>query len=84
MKRKEGGRGLISVEDCITIERRGLYAYLKERKEDMLSGALKENVIAEGETKEELTKRKKDERKKTLHMKESYKDNIARRVHWEF
>ena len=32
----------------------------------MLSGALKENVI-EGETKEEFTKRKSDERKKTLH-----------------
>ena len=30
----------------------------------MLSGALKENV---GETKEEFTKRKRDERKKTLH-----------------
>ena len=31
----------------------------------MLSGALKENVIEEGETKEQFTKR--DERKKTLH-----------------
>ena len=33
----------------------------------MLSGALKEIVIEEGETKEEFTKRKRDERKKTLH-----------------
>ena len=33
----------------------------------MLSGALKENVIEEGETKEEFTKKKRDERKKTLH-----------------
>ena len=32
----------------------------------MLSGALKENVIEEGETKEGFTKRKRDERKKTL------------------
>ena len=67
MKRKEEGRGLISVEDCITNERRGLYDYLKESKEDMLSGALKENVIEEGETMEEFTKRKMVERKKTLH-----------------
>ena len=67
MKRKEGGRGLISVEDCITAERRGLYDYLKESKEDMLSGALKENVIEEGESKEEFTKRKRGERKKTWH-----------------
>ena len=66
MKRKEGGRGLISVEDCITTERRGLDDYLKESKEDMLSGALKENVN-EGERKEKFTKRKKDERKKNLH-----------------
>ena len=61
MKRK-GGRGLISVEDCITTEGRGLYDHLKECKEDMLSGALKENVTEEGETKEEFTKRKGDER----------------------
>ena len=67
MKRKEGGRGLMSVEDCTKTERIGLYDYLKESKEDMLSGALKENVIEEVETKEEFTKRKRDERKKTLH-----------------
>ena len=32
----------------------------------MLSGALKENVIEEGETKEEFAKMKRDEIKKTL------------------
>ena len=67
MKRKEGGRGLVAVEDCITTERRGLYDYLKESKEDMLGGALNENVIEVGETKGEFTKRKGDERNKTLH-----------------
>ena len=41
------------------------YDYLKESKEDILSGALKENVIEEGELKEEFTKRKRVERKKT-------------------
>ena len=66
MKQK-GGRGLINVEDCITNERRGLYDYLNERKEDMLSVSLKENVIVEGETKEEFTKRRTDDIKKTLH-----------------
>ena len=55
-------------------ERRGLYDYLKESKEDMLSGALNENGIEEEETKEETTKRKRDERR--LYMKESYKDNL--------
>ena len=50
MKQKEGGRGLIRVEYCITTERRGL---LPERKiwKIMLSGALKENVIEEGPDK---------------------------------
>ena len=33
----------------------------------MLSGALKENAIEQGETKEEFIKRKRDERNKTLH-----------------
>ena len=55
------------MEDCITSGSRGLYDYLKESKEDMLSGALKENAIEEGETKEEFRKRKRDGRKKNLH-----------------
>ena len=76
MKRNEGGRGLISAEDCITTERRGLYDYLKESKEDMLSGALNENVVDEGETKEEFIKAKKEMRERRLYMKESYKDNL--------
>ena len=59
------------MEDCITTEKRGLYDYLKESKEDMLSRALKENVIEEGETKKEFTR---DEGR--LYMKESYKDNL--------
>ena len=67
MKRKEVGRGLVSVEDGITTKSRGLYEYLKECKEDMLNGALNENVMEEGETNEELIKRKRDERKKPLH-----------------
>ena len=45
------------MEDCIRTERRGLHDYMKEGKEDMLSGALKEEFI----------KRKRDEKKKTLH-----------------
>ena len=54
-------------EGLITTESRALYEYMKESKEDMPSAALKENVIKEGEKKEESIKRKSDERKKTLH-----------------
>ena len=71
MNRKEGGRGLISVEDCITTESRGLYDYLKESKEDILSGPLKENVIEEEETKEGKERR--------LCIKESYKGKLQRK-----
>ena len=74
MKRKEGRRGLISVEYCIATERRELYDYLKESKEDMLSGALKENVIEEGETKEEFTKRKR-ERKSAKYIGDIFIDH---------
>ena len=51
-------------KDCITAERRELYDYLS--KEEIPSGELRENVIEEGETKKECTKRKRDGRKKTL------------------
>ena len=43
----------------MTTERRGLYDYLKESKEDMLSGALKEDVIEEGEDKGGIHKKEK-------------------------
>ena len=66
------------MEDCITTERRGLYDYLKESKEDMLSGALNDNVIEEGETKgetkEQFTKRKRDERENTLHIRKDTRE----------
>ena len=66
MKQKEGGRGLISVEDCITTERRGLYGYLKEIKEDMLSGVLKENEFTKG----------KGMKERRLCMKDGFKNNF--------
>ena len=67
MNWKEGGRGLTSVEECITKERRGLYYYLKDSKEDMLS---------EGKAEEEFAKRKRDER--LFYMEESYTKTSCR------
>ena len=63
LKRKGGGRGVLSVEKCIETERRGLFDYLKESEEEMLCGALKENVIGEGESKKEYTKRVREQKK---------------------
>ena len=70
-KRKDGWRGLISVEDCITAERSRWYDYMKENKRV----ELKENVIEEGETKEEFSKGI-GMKERRLCMKESYKDNL--------
>ena len=36
IKRKEGGRGLISVEDCVKMERANLKSYVSEREEWLL------------------------------------------------
>ena len=54
MTQKEGVRGLIYVVVCITTEKRELFDYLEESKEDMVSGALQENVIEERETNDEF------------------------------
>ena len=55
---------------------------MKESKEDMLSGALKENVIEEGQTKVEFTKRKSDERR--LYIKVTYKEEKIRNIAHKF
>ena len=50
----------------------------------MYTNNLKENVIEEGETKEEFTKRKRDERKKTLHegkLKGQFVEKTRRILH---
>ena len=60
MKQTEGCRGLIHVEDCITIESRVLYDYLKESKEDLLRKSQKGKGMKE----------------RGLCMKESYKANL--------
>ena len=36
IKRAEGGRGLISVEDCVLIEKNCLYEYIRNSQEPML------------------------------------------------
>ena len=52
--------------------------------EDILSRVLKENVIEKGETNEEFTKRKRDERKKTLlarKLQEQFVEKTSKIVH---
>ena len=59
VKRSEGGRGVISVEDCILIERNSLYKYANESDEPMLKAVMKE-VIDQGETKQEIKQERLD------------------------
>jgi len=64
LPRKEGGRGLISTEDCVNKER--------ETTEWMLQAALKEKVLDEEENLQDYQKRRQEEKirnwkKKDLH-----------------
>ena len=46
LPRKESGRGLIGVEECVTEESKCLHGYLKESQEWMLQAELREKVIS--------------------------------------
>ena len=48
--RKEGGRGLICIEECVRRQSKSLHGYLKESTEWMLQTALTEKVIVEEES----------------------------------
>ena len=72
MKRKDGGRGLISVLDCVNAEERSLFEYVKGSEEELLMVVAEELEV--GENKVEYKKRVESERKerfaeKRLHGK---------------
>ena len=58
--RKEGGRGLIGIEECVRRESKCLHGYLRESTEWMLQAALKEKVIVEEESLLDYERRRKD------------------------
>ena len=64
LPRKEGGRGLIAIEECVRRESESLHGYLKESTKWMLQAALKEIVIVEEESLQDYEKRRKDEKVK--------------------
>ena len=61
LPRKEGGRGLISIEECVVKESKSLHGYLGETTEWMLQAALNE-VLDEEENLQDYKKRKQDEK----------------------
>ena len=54
VKRSQGGRGLISVEDCVNIEVGSLYQYVVKSPERLLMATKSENVLDEGVVKESV------------------------------
>ena len=64
LPRKEGGRGLIGIEECVRRESKSLHDYLRESTEWMLQAALKEKVIVEEESLQDHERRRKDKKVK--------------------
>ena len=62
LPRKEGGRGLISIEECVRKESKSLYSYFRENTEWMLPAALTEKVLVEEENLQGYQKRKQKEK----------------------
>ena len=64
LPRKEGGRGLIGIEECVRKETKSLHGYLRESTEWMLLAALNEKVIVEKESLQDYERRRKDKKVK--------------------
>ena len=56
-KISEGGRGMISVEDCDLLEKNSLYKYGIESDEPMLKAVVKEEVIDQSKKSKKLSRR---------------------------
>ena len=71
IKRKEGGRGLMSVEECVRAEEAGLEEYVLASKEWMLTWlkVVAEEVVDEGRMQSEYKKEMDRERKARLREK---------------
>ena len=54
MSRQEGGRGLISIEDCV------LFHYVNESREEFLREVVTEEVVSEGIPKVEIRRNRKE------------------------
>ena len=85
ISRQEGGRGLISIEDCVLMERNNLFHYVNESREQFLREVMKEEVVSEGMPKVEIRKRRKENlMNKNLHsvffVKMDFRDSRS----WEW
>ena len=67
--RKDGGKGLLSIEDCVNIESRALGQYLKNSEDQWLRDAWEERLIKVDEEPEEYKKRISKSRMEDWHNK---------------
>ena len=74
LPRKEGGRGLIGIKECVRKERKTLYGYLRESTEWMLLSALKEGVVVKKENLQDYERRIKEEKVKNWKEKASHSE----------
>ena len=65
-KRNEGGKGLISIEDCVRMEEANLAQYIRSSEEWLLKEVDDMGLVSSAETGEEYQKRKDLERKESL------------------
>ena len=92
LKRSEGGRGMISVEECIKSESKGLYEYVNEqaKEEAMLQEVVRENILHEEETKVDYQRKLHQQRVegfrgKSLHGKfRKSTEEVADQRSWEW
>ena len=67
MKRNVGGRGLLSVSECVESERRMLNHYLASSEENLLKYVAKEKGLVNGEVEsKEDSKKKANEKKEAI------------------
>ena len=87
LPRKEGGRGLIAVEDCLDLAKLGLERYISESDERLIIAARRE-IDTPSENEEDFKRRMKMERKavwkeKALHGQHLRQtENIASKDSW--
>ena len=68
-KRNEGGKGLISIEDCVRCEEANLSQYVQNSEEWLLKEVAEMDLVSSAETGEDYKKRIDLERKEALKNK---------------
>ena len=84
--RNNGGRGMISVEDCVDMETESLKRYVEKSNKRLLKAIEGEGILGDGGTKKEiLEKRRKNFMEKRLHSQFMGKiDEVSGQETWNW